>query len=224
MARPGVSYVQVSAAAEGLVESGRKPTIKNIREQIGSGSSTTISRHLKRWKLEKNGAAQASANSQSARVSAEVINDRPVSYTDIPDAALSIYPERKIKPSVDEVRSSEPNNASAQYTVESLQVLSEEQLGIKILQLEALLVKEKVRRESAEAMTRDLGHYSDILREEVARHTESMEQSFESTIGELCAEIRQLRMNATADLKFYRDALAISNAKISKLLTKSGSA
>lgn len=224
MARPGVLYGQVSAAAEGLVGSGRKPTIKNIREIIGSGSSTTISRHLKQWKGEKSGVIQDDVNSQSARVSEQRITDLPERYTDIPDSALFIYPEYKAKPSVDEVRSSEPENEPARYTVESLEVFSEEQLRVKILQLEALLVKEKARRESTENMTRDLCYYADVLKGEIARRIESVEQSFEGITGELCAEVRQLRMNAASDLKFYRKALTKSNAKISKLLTTNNNA
>ena len=86
--------------------------------------------------------------------------------------------------------------------------------------METALAKEQSRRESAELMARDLREYADILKEEVSRRLSDMEQSFERTISELHAEARQLKTNATEDLKFYRDVLEKANAKIGELLGK----
>lgn len=51
MARDGVSYEQVKAAADTLVAEGRKPTLRAVREQLGgTGSPNTIQRHLTKWR------------------------------------------------------------------------------------------------------------------------------------------------------------------------------
>lgn len=49
MARSGIHYEEVKNAAEMLLGHGLHPTIQRVREQLGTGSNTTISEHLKRW-------------------------------------------------------------------------------------------------------------------------------------------------------------------------------
>ena len=50
MARPGVSYHDVSNAAAQLVASGKNPTIEHIRVILGTGSNSTLGAHLRAWK------------------------------------------------------------------------------------------------------------------------------------------------------------------------------
>ncbi len=50
MPREGVSYDQVAAAADCLVAKSASPTIKSVRESLGTGSETTIHRHLTMWR------------------------------------------------------------------------------------------------------------------------------------------------------------------------------
>lgn len=51
MARPGITYEQVQAAAEGLLAKGDRPVIRLIRERLGdTGSPNTIHKHLVRWR------------------------------------------------------------------------------------------------------------------------------------------------------------------------------
>jgi len=42
MARAGVTFEQVAAAADALVGDGQQPTIRAIRERLGTGSPNTI--------------------------------------------------------------------------------------------------------------------------------------------------------------------------------------
>jgi colicin import membrane protein len=60
MAREGISYEQVAAAADALVGAGQSPTIKSVREAIGTGSPNTVHRHLVAWRAARP-AAQAVA-------------------------------------------------------------------------------------------------------------------------------------------------------------------
>jgi chromosome segregation ATPase len=52
MARPGISYEAVKAAAVALLEQGIHPSVLRLREQLGTGSHSTINDHLKRWQQE----------------------------------------------------------------------------------------------------------------------------------------------------------------------------
>lgn len=53
MGNTGITKKQVLEAIERIVATGDKPTAKGIREILGTGSLTTISKHLQFWK-EKN--------------------------------------------------------------------------------------------------------------------------------------------------------------------------
>lgn len=50
MAREGISYDQVAKTADELVGDGQQPTIRFIRERLGTGSPNTIHRHLTAWR------------------------------------------------------------------------------------------------------------------------------------------------------------------------------
>jgi len=54
MAREGVSFEQVSAAADSLVGAGKQTTIRAVREALGgTGSPNTIHRHLAAWSIAR---------------------------------------------------------------------------------------------------------------------------------------------------------------------------
>jgi len=53
MARNGISYEQVAAAAEELTAKGEKITISNVREALGTGSPNTILRMLNEWRSQR---------------------------------------------------------------------------------------------------------------------------------------------------------------------------
>lgn len=50
MARPGITAEQVAAAAEALAAEGTSVTIKAVLARLGSGSETTILKHLRAWR------------------------------------------------------------------------------------------------------------------------------------------------------------------------------
>lgn len=52
MARPGVTYAQVAAAATTLHTQHEEPTIDRVRALIGTGSKSTLAPLLKRWRAE----------------------------------------------------------------------------------------------------------------------------------------------------------------------------
>ncbi len=50
MARIGVTYLDIANAAEAIKKQGQIPTVDRVREQLGTGSKSTIAPHLKQWK------------------------------------------------------------------------------------------------------------------------------------------------------------------------------
>ena len=52
MARAGITYSEVAKAISGLQGAGKKATIENVRQFLGTGSHSTISHHLTTWRKE----------------------------------------------------------------------------------------------------------------------------------------------------------------------------
>jgi chromosome segregation ATPase len=50
MARTGVTFEQIEAAADAIRGEGLQPTINAVRERLGTGSPNTIHRHLTAWR------------------------------------------------------------------------------------------------------------------------------------------------------------------------------
>ena len=50
MARSGITSEQVTGAAQTLSNEGIKPTVAAVRERLGSGSYSTITKHLSAWR------------------------------------------------------------------------------------------------------------------------------------------------------------------------------
>lgn len=50
MARTGITFEQVAAAADALAGAGRQATIQAVREALGTGSPNTIHKHLSVWR------------------------------------------------------------------------------------------------------------------------------------------------------------------------------
>ncbi len=59
MARTGVSYLDVAEAAMQLTEQNTYPTIEAVRQVLGTGSNSTINRHLRLWREKQGNALEA---------------------------------------------------------------------------------------------------------------------------------------------------------------------
>lgn len=69
MAREGISYNEVAAAADKLIGEGKSATIKAVRELLGTGSPNTIHRHLATWRE-----AQPAQQSAAYELPADLVN------------------------------------------------------------------------------------------------------------------------------------------------------
>lgn len=53
MARPGVTYQDIAKAATKLMEQNTRPSIEAVRRELGTGSNSTINRHLREWQAKQ---------------------------------------------------------------------------------------------------------------------------------------------------------------------------
>lgn len=75
MARTGITYDEVAAAADGLVSNGEQPTINAIRAALGTGSPNTIHRHLTAWKQAASPTEQRKAPELPAELQASIVRE-----------------------------------------------------------------------------------------------------------------------------------------------------
>lgn len=59
MAREGITFEQVAAVADALAGEGQQPTIRAVRERLGTGSPNTVHKHLTAWREARPVAAAA---------------------------------------------------------------------------------------------------------------------------------------------------------------------
>lgn len=59
MARTGITFDEVAAAADALVGAGKSATIQAVRDALGSGSPNTVHKHLSAWRQARPQAAAA---------------------------------------------------------------------------------------------------------------------------------------------------------------------
>jgi colicin import membrane protein len=73
--REGITFEQVAAAADALVGEGQQPTIRAIRERLGTGSPNTVHKHLTAWREARPVAAAAAPElpqALTAAIAAEI--------------------------------------------------------------------------------------------------------------------------------------------------------
>lgn len=75
MAREGISFDQVAAAADALVGAGKTPTIKAVRDSIGTGSPNTVHRHLTAWRAARPQPVAFSTVEVPAKLAAAYLED-----------------------------------------------------------------------------------------------------------------------------------------------------
>ena len=86
-------------------------------------------------------------------------------------------------------------------------LLNESDNEIKIKKLYSALVKESIRRETAERLAKDARSYCDIVQEQSKQRITDMKEGLESQITFLTQKIKDLKDESTKNLDYYRDEL-----------------
>ena len=86
-------------------------------------------------------------------------------------------------------------------------LLNESDNEIKIKKLYSALVKESIRRETAERLAKDARSYCDIVQEQSKQRITDMKEGLESQITFLTQKIKDLKDESTKNLDYYRNEL-----------------
>ena len=86
-------------------------------------------------------------------------------------------------------------------------LLNENDEEIKVKKLYSALVKESVRRETAERLAKDARSYSDTIQEQSKQRITDIKESLENQINFLNQQIKQLKEESSKNLDYYRSEL-----------------
>lgn len=233
MARPGISYEDILEAIAKLEAQGITPSINNVRDTVGRGSPTTISKFLKQWREEHTNdkpAAQqtiihkdtedtmqpATENTPTATIQtvkkSEEKSQPTAPVTDKPSTATNTMKAQD--PMIQALLSS--SNALSSDILSSMSdewsmILNESNPELKVRKLYAALVKEQTRRESSEQVAKEARIYAETLKEQTTQRISDLRDALEGQIAFLNGQIRQLKRESEQTLAYYRKQLEKSN-------------
>ncbi|MCE3238816.1 MAG: hypothetical protein K0R24_1797 [Gammaproteobacteria bacterium] len=191
MARIGITYRDVEKAALQLQGQGNLPTIDRIRHVLGTGSKTTITEYLKRWKVQQADGQGKLPHELSALVT-----------------GLWERLQAKAEQRISEMQSSYDEQIKCLQ-----QSLAEMQQGSHVLKQQLHQAEENGRQKAEEKQTVD-----QLLQELQQTHIqlESRYQTSLQQIGDLKADNARLHQMATqiqANLEHYQQAMQLLRAE-----------
>ncbi len=93
-------------------------------------------------------------------------------------------------------------------------LLNETNEEVKIKKLYSALVKESIRRETAERLAKDAKSYCDLVQEQSKQRITDMKESLESQITFLTQQIKDLKEETAKNLDHYRSELKKATKKL----------
>lgn len=228
MAIKGLSYQEVVSAIDNIIKDHDKPSINKIRHLIGYGSLTTISKYFKQWKscnkdkhsnilksydnaCSKNNNKNKFNNSHNIDSNKYNKNYKQLQNIDSFEIDNSII--QSLVAGSASLSTDILNNMSEEWSV----ILNEPNEDIKIKKLYAALVKEQMRRETAEKISKEAKSYADNIKEQATQRIADIRDSLEEQIAFLNGQIRQLKHDAEKSLDHYRSQLEKSNLHLAFL-------
>ena len=234
MARPGISYEDILEAIAKLEAQGITPSINNVRDTVGRGSPTTISKFLKQWRDDQ---VKGESASQQVTTTCHNTEDSEPPVTAPATASVKAIKAHEDKPktqttmtenkTISPVANMKAQDTMIQALLTSSQALSSDILSsmsdewsmilnennpeLKVRKLYAALVKEQTRRESAEQVAKEARIYAETLKEQTTQRISDLRDSLEGQIAFLNGQIRQLKRESEQTLEYYRKQLEKSN-------------
>jgi chromosome segregation ATPase len=186
MARTGVTFEQVEAAADAIRGEGLQPTINAVRERIGTGSPNTIHRHLTAWR---------SARPQAVTVTTELPTSLTSAIaTEIERAAASARAEIESKLVQTQTEAAELANIGEDLEAERDELI--EQVAALTTERDTLAGKAEQQaadiKAQAERIEREQ-QAAEAARVELARAQLKIESSVEK-LADQAAEVQRLRI------------------------------
>lgn len=86
-------------------------------------------------------------------------------------------------------------------------ILNEHNEEIKVKKLYSALIKESIRRETAERLAKDARSYSDLIQEQSKQRLSDLKENLENQITFLRQQIKSLKEESAKNLDYYREQL-----------------
>ena len=193
MARIGITYEQVSAAADAIIGEGQQPTINAVRDRIGTGSPNTVHRHLTAWRAARPQATVAAPELPASLTTAIA--------AEIERAAASARAEVESKLVQAQAEAAELANAGESLETERDELL--EQVAELTTERDTLAGKADQQaadiKAQAERIEREQ-QAAEAARVDLAKAQLKIESSTER-LGEQTAEIERLRVALDSESK-----------------------
>lgn len=226
MARAGVTYHDVAKAAEAIKTRRQEPTVDRVREQLGTGSKSTIAPLLKRWRSD---------NGQSTDISGlpndlvEVVKSLHERIQQMADHRIE-QARDEFKALNDELRKelSEARNTIAQLTARQQdldgqisRITEEKSLQDKSLEeARVSLAKAEAQREEAIARTAELKESVAELKQEnkdIRDHFEHYQQRTAEDRQQEREQFRTVNQGLKAQIQDLQYRLAQAESRASEL-------
>lgn len=193
MARTGITYEQVAAAADAIIGEGQQPTINAVRDRIGTGSPNTVHKHLTAWRATRPQAAVAAPELPASLTSAIA--------AEIEKAAASARAEVESKLVQSQQEAAELANAGESLEIERDELL--EQVAELTTERDTLAGKAEQQaadiKAQAERIEREQ-QAAEAARVDLAKAQLKIEAGAER-LGEQAAEIERLRAALDSESK-----------------------
>jgi chromosome segregation ATPase len=193
MARIGITYEQVAAAADAIIGEGQQPTINAVRDRIGTGSPNTVHRHLTAWRAARPQATVAAPELPASLTTAIA--------AEIERAAASARAEVESKLVQSQAEAAELANAGESLETERDELL--EQVAELTTERDTLAGKADQQaadiKAQAERIEREQ-QAAEAARVDLAKAQLKIESSTER-LGEHTAEIERLRVALDSESK-----------------------
>jgi len=193
VARTGITYEQVAAAADAIIGEGQQPTINAVRDRIGTGSPNTVHKHLTAWRATRPQAAVAAPELPASLTSAIA--------AEIEKAAASARAEVESKLVQSQQEAAELANAGESLEIERDELL--EQVAELTTERDTLAGKAEQQaadiKAQAERIEREQ-QAAEAARVDLAKAQLKIEAGAER-LGEQAAEIERLRAALDSESK-----------------------
>jgi colicin import membrane protein len=209
MPRAGITFEDVAAAADAIVGEGQQPTIKSVRERIGTGSGNTVHRHLTVWR-DTRPKAKAAAPELPASLANAIA-------AEIERAAASARSEIENKLVLAQVEANELSSAGEALEVERDELL--EQVTELTTECNRLMGKSEQQAASIKAQAERIEREqqsAEAARVELAKAQLKIESGAERLV-EQAAEIERLRVLLEAESKARTTAEQQSAVALARL-------
>lgn len=218
MVRRSISQEDVIEAISKLEAQNIDINTNSIRKAIGRGSPVTINKFLSQW---REGFSEV-RSSREAKVSQSTIqnlrkNEESESTSETRVEASSKSDRNSIvhqDPIIQKLLKNSyvlGNEILNTISDEWRMISNEGNHELKVRKLYSALIKEQVRRESAEKVAKEARIYAETLKEQTTQRISDIRDNLKAQIIFLNSQIDQLKHEYETSLEYYREQLEKSN-------------